>query len=67
MAGCWLRAEIERVFGAELVRIDDGGGTLAAVELALSFEAWDQCATGQELAGPARRAVIARLLDALLA
>ena len=58
----WSRAEIERVFADELAGVADDGVTLAAVELALSFEAWDQCATAQELAGPARREVISRVL-----
>jgi TetR/AcrR family transcriptional regulator of autoinduction and epiphytic fitness len=65
-ARLWLRTEIERVFAPELGHLDDDGATLAAVELALSFEAWDQCASGQELGGPARRAVATRVLTALL-
>jgi AcrR family transcriptional regulator len=67
MARTWLRGEIERVFAAELGALDDGGATLSGVELVLSFEAWDQLAAGQELAGPARRATMTRLLQALLA
>jgi AcrR family transcriptional regulator len=66
MARTWLRTEIERVFAPELASKDDGGATLASVELVLSFEAWDQLASGQELSGPARRAALTRLLTALL-
>jgi AcrR family transcriptional regulator len=62
----WLRAEIERVFAQELAAHADDGATLAGVELALTFEAWDQLASGQELNGPARRAAMVRLLTALL-
>lgn len=64
-ARLWLRTEIERVFASELAERDDDA-TLAAVELTLSFEGWDQLAAGQELNGPARRAVATRLLTALL-
>lgn len=63
----WLRTEIERVFAGELAGVEDGGATLGAVELAISFEAWDQLAVAQELAGPARRAVMSRLLTDVLA
>jgi AcrR family transcriptional regulator len=63
----WLRTEIERVFARELAARDDDGASLAGVELTLSFEGWDQLASGQELNGPARRAVTNRLLTALLA
>jgi AcrR family transcriptional regulator len=66
VARAWLRSEIERVFAPELGRRDDGGATMSGVELAVSFEAWDQLAAGQELSGPARRAAMARLLTALL-
>jgi AcrR family transcriptional regulator len=64
-ARSWTRGELERVFAAELAR---GDATLAdAAEVALSFEAWDHCATAQRLAPEDRRAVLARLLHALLA
>ena len=66
IARAWLRAEIERVFATELGARDDGGATLAGVELVLTFEAWDQLASAQELSGPARRAATTRLLSALL-
>lgn len=43
----WLRAEIDRVFDDEL----DGAppGLAAALEVLMSFEAWDQLRTAQEL------------------
>lgn len=44
----WLRGEIERVFASELVS-DPGARTAAAVETVMSFEAWDQLRTGQDL------------------
>lgn len=43
----WLRAEIDRVFAAEVGH--DGGGLAAALEVLMSFEAWDQLRTAQEL------------------
>ncbi len=63
LARAWVRAEIDRVFALELKRRD---GVLPALEVALSFEAWDQCASAQHLKGPARRAAISRLVHALL-
>ena len=68
----WVRKEIDRVFAEDLVRCDAAAGaahgtTLAAVELALSFEAWDQLTTAQSLERPAVRAVLVRILTALLA
>lgn len=44
----WLRGEIERVFAAELGS-DPDEGAAAALETIMSFEAWDQLRTGQEL------------------
>ena len=38
----WLRAEIDRVFAPELARRTDGQRTAGALEVLLSFEAWDQ-------------------------
>ena len=64
LARGWLRAEIERVFADELAGGADA--TRAALEVALSFEAWDQVATAQGLRPAARRAAIARLVHALL-
>lgn len=45
-ARTWLRTEIDRVFAEELERIDDAD-VAAAVEVVLSFEAWDQLRAGQ--------------------
>ncbi len=64
LARVWVRAEIDRAFAKELKAAPDG--TLPALEVALSFEAWDQCATAQQLRPAARRAAIARLVHALL-
>jgi TetR/AcrR family transcriptional regulator of autoinduction and epiphytic fitness len=60
----WVRAEVERVFATEL---DDAPrDTAAAVELALSFEAWDQL-RGAQGASPARAAAaVTRIVTALL-
>jgi AcrR family transcriptional regulator len=58
----WFRGEIERVFARE--RPD--ATTVAAVELALSWEAWDQLRSAQaQSVARARRAVI-RTVAALL-
>lgn len=61
----WLHEEINRVFAAELtgrnVRV-----TAAALELLLSFEAWDQLAATQGLDSTARKAVTTRAIIALL-
>ena len=62
-ARAWTRGELERVFAPEL-RGDTG--LVDAVEVALSFEAWDHCATALRLGPEARRATLARLLLALL-
>lgn len=43
----WLRAEVDRLFAEELAAL--GREATAAVELALSFEAWDQLRTQQGL------------------
>jgi TetR/AcrR family transcriptional regulator of autoinduction and epiphytic fitness len=60
----WTRGELERVFAAELAGADR---TLAdAAEVAVSFEAWDHCASAQRLGPDARRATLACLLLALL-
>ncbi len=50
----WLRAEIDRVFAMELRQREGTRGTndadvAAAVEVLMSFEAWDQMRTTQEL------------------
>ena len=60
----WHRSDMDRVFADELARASDA--TRAALEVVLSFEAWDQVATAQGLRPAARRAAIARLVHALL-
>lgn len=63
----WLRSEIERVFAAELVP-NGGGCTAAALETLMSFEAWDQLRTGQDLSVEEATATVQlaaeRLVDA---
>lgn len=59
----WQRAEIDRVFAAEL---GDDDRPAAAVEVLLSFEAWDQLRSAQglsaqECAGVVRHAALALL------
>jgi TetR/AcrR family transcriptional regulator, regulator of autoinduction and epiphytic fitness len=44
----WLRSEIDRVFAAELAG-PDAVGVAAALEVLMSFEAWDQLRTAQGL------------------
>ena len=61
----WVRAEVERVFAEELG--DAGREAVAAVELALSFEAWDQLRSAQGLSPARTAATITRLLRSLLA
>lgn len=61
----WLRAEIDRVFVDELARIDDPD-VAAAVETALSFEAWDQLRTGQGRSPARASASIVLTVTALL-
>lgn len=53
----WLRAEIDRVFDAELAAHPDGS-TAAAVEALLSFETWDQLRVAQGLSAPAAAHVV---------
>lgn len=63
----WLRAEIDRVFAPELARVSDPT-VPSALELAMSFEAWDQLRTAQQLsevdAADVVRQTAARLLQA---
>jgi AcrR family transcriptional regulator len=66
-ARSWLIGEIRRVFGDELDPRNDAGPTVKGLELLLSFEAWDQLASGQGLEGAARRTVITRAVLASLA
>lgn len=62
----YLRGEIRRVFGKELEKRADVDVTVRALEVALSFEAWDQLASGQGLDADGRRATTAHLVGALL-
>jgi AcrR family transcriptional regulator len=60
----WVRSEVERVFAEEL-----GTGardTVNALELALSFEAWDQLRSAQGLSASRTSATVTRLLHSLL-
>ena len=60
----WVRAEVERVFAAELAAA--ARDTAAAVELALSFEAWDQLRATQGLSPTRAAATVNRIVTALL-
>jgi len=62
----WLRAEIDRVFAAELERLGDPDLT-AAVEAVLSFEAWDQLRTAQGRSVARAAASVSRAVETLLA
>jgi len=61
----WVRAEVERVFAEELGSA--GRDAVSAVELALSFEAWDQLRSAQGLSLTRTSATITRTLCSLLA
>jgi AcrR family transcriptional regulator len=67
LARQYLGSEIQRVFGEELDGRADSEVTVRALELALSFEAWDQMASAQGLDAGARQATTVRLVGALLA
>ncbi len=67
LARQYLGSEIQRVFGAELQERTDAEVTVRSLELALSFEAWDQMASAQGLDSDARQATTAHLVAALLA
>jgi TetR/AcrR family transcriptional regulator of autoinduction and epiphytic fitness len=61
----WLRSEIDRVFAVEL----DGRGAsalAASLEVLMSFEAWDQLRTAQELSVEDASAVVSEAALALL-
>jgi len=63
-ARAWVRAEVERVFAPELA--DAPRDTAAALELVLSFEAWDQLRATQGV-GPTRAAAtVNRIVTSLL-
>lgn len=66
LAHKWLRAEVDRAFGPELTQLD-APATTAAVELLLSFEAWDHLASVQELGVTARRSAVIGAVTTLLA
>ena len=61
----WVRAEVERVFAEELS--SRGRDTVSALELALSFEAWDQLRSAQGLSSNRTTATVTQLLHAILA
>ena len=60
----WVRGEVERVFATELAT--QPRDTVAAVELALSFEAWEQLRAAQGLSPARAAATITRTITALL-
>jgi TetR/AcrR family transcriptional regulator of autoinduction and epiphytic fitness len=60
----WVRAEVERVFAPELGPAPRD--TAAAVELALSYEAWDQLRTAQGASATRAAAAVTRIVTALL-
>jgi TetR/AcrR family transcriptional regulator of autoinduction and epiphytic fitness len=60
----WVRAEVERVFAPELAT--QPRDAVAAVELALSFEAWDQLRAAQGLSPARAAATVTRTVTALL-
>jgi hypothetical protein len=62
----WLSAEVARAFGPELAEADTPS-TTAAVELLLSFDAWDHLASVQGLSVSARRAAVIGAVTTLLA
>lgn len=60
----WLRSEVERLFEAELAALDPSA--TAAVEVALSFEAWDQLRSQQGLSVARSSAAVTRLVQRAL-
>lgn len=64
-ARAWLRADVERVFAHEIEGMADPD-LLDAVELALSFEAWDRLRTAQGLSVTRASAVVMRTVTAVL-
>jgi hypothetical protein len=66
-ARVWLQAEIRRVFAVELATAAEPEPMVSALELVLSFEAWDQLASGQGLDADGRGVVTTRAVTALLA
>jgi TetR/AcrR family transcriptional regulator, regulator of autoinduction and epiphytic fitness len=60
----WVRGEVERVFATELATAPRD--TASAVELALSFEAWDQLRAAQGVSPTRAAATVRRVVTALL-
>lgn len=61
----WVRSEVERVFAEELRTA--GKEAASALEVTLSFEAWDQLRTAQGLSASRTAATVTHVLHALLA
>jgi AcrR family transcriptional regulator len=61
----WLRAEVGRVFTEEIGATGDRDAA-AAVEMSLSFEAWDQLRSAQRLSPTKTAAVVRHLVIARL-
>ena len=61
----WVRGEVERVFADELR--GSKRDTVAGLELALSFEAWDQLRSAQGLSTTRTASTVTQLLQSLLA
>ncbi len=64
-ARMWLRSEVERVFAAEAAAVGDKH-VFDALELALSFEAWDRLRTAQGLSVARAGSVVSATIVALL-
>lgn len=64
-ARSWLRFEVERVFVEELPGAGGRHG-VAAVEVALSFEAWDQLRSAQGMSAARAGATVRHMVLALL-
>ena len=60
----WVRSEVERVFAPELATAHRD--ITPAVELVLSFEAWDQLRSGQGVSLARATATVVRTITALL-
>ena len=60
----WLRSEVERLFELELSGLDPTAAS--AVEMALSFEAWDQLRSQQGLSVARASAAVTRLVQRAL-
>jgi AcrR family transcriptional regulator len=63
-ARTWVRSEVDRVFATELRTA--GRDAAAAVELALSFEAWDQLRAAQGVSATRAAAAVSTIVTALL-